>query len=320
MNKSFLRGIFTALAFVTALAITGCSDESNTGSNQESRVIEGSITFTYNGQPLTDASKWPNSMDTSAAFPGRIKVAFVPLDPATRQPRVGPISAIPGLGNVPGIQFSQLQNGVYTFTSEIGRDGNGTLIASLPKDIYGVYPTYVNPFFTGQASQQFLNSGVVADLREQTRVRITDQVEVKVAEALMQSGRSGTATLSGTVTSSTGTNNWPPAPVGPPTAWANGTEFLAIMGSREVAPPGPPAIFIILDRPASGNSITYTRNLPLGTYYDVKLYRFRVNSNMPGGFEMVSVMAQFSHPVTGQNRMTMDNTNRQGVWNVTIAP
>ncbi len=318
MNKSFLRGIFVALTFVTALAVAGCSED-NTGP-QERVVIEGSVTFTYNGQPITDASKWPNTMDTSAAFPGRMKIAFVPLDPATRQPRQGPVSAIPGLGNVPGIEFSALQNGVYTFTSEIGRDANGAILASLPKDIYGVYPTYVNPFYTGQASQQFLNNGIVADLRNQTRATITDQVEIRVAEALMQSGRSGTATLSGTVTSSTGTANWPAAPVGPPNAWAQGSEFLAIMGNRVGAPPGPPAIFIILDKPASGNSTTFVRNLPLGTYTDVKIYRFRVNSAVPGGFETVSVLAEFRHPVTQQNSMTMDNNNRQGVWNVTIAP
>ncbi|MFN3344024.1 MAG: hypothetical protein ACK4XY_05735 [Chloroherpetonaceae bacterium] len=319
MNKSHLRGLFFALAFVSALSIAGCSEDSNTGP-QERVVIEGSVTFTYNGQPVTDAANWPNTMDTSAAFPGRMKIAFVPLDPATRQPRQGPVSGIPGLGNTPGISFSELQNGRYTFTSEIGRDGNGTVIASLPKDIYGVYPTYVNPFYTGQASQQFLTAGVVADLRNQTRATVQDQVEIKVAEALMQSGRAGTATLSGTVTSTTGTANWPNAPVGPPQAWANGSEFLAIMGERQGAPPGPPAIFIILDKPASGNSVTYARNLPLGTYQNVKIYRFRVNSAVPGGFETVSVLAEFRHPVTQQNSMTMDNTNRQGVWNATIAP
>jgi hypothetical protein len=319
MNKSFLRGLFVALMFVTVLSVAGCSDDKNTGP-QEKNVIEGTITFTYNGQPLTNAAQWPNTMDTSAAFPGRIKIAFVPLDPATLQPRVGPVSGIPGLGNAPGIEFSALQNGVYTFTSEIGRDGNGAVIASLPKDIYGVYPTYVNPFYTGQASQQFLTGGKVADLRNSTRATVSDQVEVKVAEALMQSGRAGTATLSGTVTSTTGTTNWPDAPVGPPQSWANGTEFLAIMGEREGAPPGPPAIFIILGKPASGNSVTYARNLPLGTYRNVKIYRFRVNTNVPGGFEILATLAEFRHPVTQQNSMTMDNTNRQGVWNATIAP
>lgn len=319
MNKSFLRGIFLSLAFVTALSVVGCSNDENTAP-QENAVIEGSITFTYNGQPITDAANWPNSMDTSVPFPGKMKVAFVPLDPATLQPRVGPISGIPGLGNTPGIQFSELRNGIYTFTSEISRDANGTVIASLPKDVYGVYPTYVNPFFTGQASQQFLNSGKVADLRNAMRVTVTDQVEVKVAETLMQAGRTGTATLSGTVTSSTGTANWPAAPVGPPQAWAQGSEFIAMMGDREGAPPGPPAIFIILGKPASGNSVTYTRNLPLGTYTNIKIYRFRVNSAAPGGFETVAVLAEFRHPVTQQNRMTMDNTNRQGVWDATIAP
>lgn len=319
MNKSFLRGIFLSLAFVTALSVVGCSNDENTAP-QENAVIEGSITFTYNGQPITDAANWPNSMDTSVPFPGKMKVAFVPLDPATLQPRLGPISGIPGLGNTPGIQFSELRNGIYTFTSEISRDANGSVIASLPKDVYGVYPTYVNPFFTGQAAQQFLNSGKVADLRNAMRVTVTDQVEVKVAETLMQAGRTGTATLSGTVTSSTGTANWPAAPVGPPQAWAQGSEFIAIMGDREGAPPGPPAIFIILGKPASGNSVTYTRNLPLGTYTNIKIYRFRVNSAAPGGFETVAVLAEFRHPVTQQNRMTMDNTNRQGVWDATIAP
>jgi hypothetical protein len=319
MNKSFLRGLFVALMFVTVLSVAGCSDDKNTGP-QEKNVIEGTITFTYNGQPLTNAAQWPNTMDTSAAFPGRIKIAFVPLDPATLQPRVGPVSGIPGLGNAPGIEFSALQNGVYTFTSEIGRDGNGAVIASLPKDIYGVYPTYVNPFYTGQASQQFLTGGKVADLRNNTRATVSDQVEVKVAKALMQSGREGTATLSGTVTSTTGTTNWPDAPVGQPQSWANGTEFLAIMGEREGALPGPPAIFIILGKPASGNSVTYARNLPLGTYRNVKIYRFRVNTNVPGGFEILATLAEFRHPVTQQNSMTMDNANRQGVWNATIAP
>lgn len=319
MNKSFLRGIFLSLAFVTALSVVGCSNDENTAP-QENAVIEGSITFTYNGQPITDAANWPNSMDTSVPFPGKMKVAFVPLDPATLQPRLGPISGIPGLGNTPGIQFSELRNGIYTFTSEISRDANGTVIASLPKDVYGVYPTYVNPFFTGQASQQFLNNGKVADLRNAMRVTVTDQVEVTVAENLMQAGRTGTATLSGTVTSSTGTDNWPAAPVGPPQAWAQGSEFIAMMGDREGAPPGPPAIFIILGKPASGNSVTYTRNLPLGTYTNIKIYRFRVNSAAPGGFETVAVLAEFRHPVTQQNRMTMDNTNRQGVWDATIAP
>jgi hypothetical protein len=214
MNKSFLRGLFVALMFVTVLSVAGCSDDKNTGP-QEKNVIEGTITFTYNGQPLTNAAQWPNTMDTSAAFPGRIKIAFVPLDPATLRPRVGPVSAIPRLGNAPGIEFSALQNGVYTFTSEIGRDGNGAVIASLPKDIYGVYPTYVNPFYTGQAAQQFLPGEKVADLRNSTRATVTTQVEIKVAETLMQSGRAGTATLSGTVTSTTGTANWPAAPVGP---------------------------------------------------------------------------------------------------------
>ncbi len=318
MSKSLLRGMFVALACATALSFAGCSDN-NTGP-QEKNVIEGTITFTYNGQPITDAARWPNTMDTSAPFPGRIKIAFVPLNPATLQPRVGPVSGIPGLGNAPGIEFSELRNGVYTFTSEIGHDANGTVVASLPKDIYGVYPTYVNPFYTGQTSQQFLTAGKVADLRNSTRVTITDQVEIKVAEALMQSGRAGTATLSGTVTSSTGTTNWPDAPVGPPQAWANGTEFLAIMGERVGAPPGPPAIFIILPKPTSGNSVTYARNLPLGTYRNVKIYRFRVNTSVPGGFETLATLAEFRHPVTQQNEMTMDNTNRQGVWNVTIAP
>ncbi|MFQ3597948.1 MAG: hypothetical protein SNJ55_09425 [Chloroherpetonaceae bacterium] len=318
MNKSFLRGIFVALAFVTALAVAGCSEDNT--APQERVVIEGSVTFTYNGQPITDAAKWPNTMDTSAAFPGRMKIAFVPLNPSTLQPRVGPVSAIPGLGNVPGIEFSALQNGVYTFSSEVGRDGNGNVVASLPKDIYGVYPTYVNPFYTGQAAQQFLNNGIVADLRNQTRATITDQVEMSVTEALMQSGRAGTATLSGTVTSSTGTANWPPAPVGPPQAWAQGSEFIAIMGNREGAPPGPPAIFIVLNKPASGNATTFVRNLPLGTYTNVKIYRFKVNSSAPGGFETLSVLAEFRHPVTQQNSMTMDQTNRQGVWNPTIAP
>lgn len=321
MNKPFLRGLYLALAFATALAVAGCSDQASDGTSpQENVAIEGAITFTYNGAPLTDASKWPNTMDTSAQFPGRIKIAFVPLDPTTLQPRLGPVSGIPGLGNAPGIPFSALQNGVYNFTSEVGRDGNGTLVASLPRDIYGVYPTYVNPFYTGQASQQFLNSGKVADLRNQTRVRITDQAEIRIAEALMEAGRQGMATLSGTVTSSTGTTNWPNAPVGPPQSWAAGTEFLAIMGYREGAPPGVPAIFILLDKPASGNSTTYTRNLPLGTYYDVKLYRFRVNPSAPGGFETLATLAEFRHPQTQQNRMTMDNANRQGVWSPTIAP
>lgn len=319
MNKSFLRGIFLSLAFVTALSVAGCSNDENTAP-QENAVIEGSVTFTYNGQPITDAAKWPNSSDTSVAFPGRMKVAFVPLDPATLQPRQGPVSAIPGLGNVPGIEFSALQNGTYAFTSEIGRDGNGTIVASLPKDIYGVYPTYVNPFYTGQASQQFLNTGKVADLRNTTRATVTDQVEMNVAEALMQSGRAGTATLSGTVTSSSGTANWPAAPVGPPQAWAQGSEFIAIMGSRAGAPPGPPAIFITLGKPASGSSVSFVRNLPLGTYTDVKVYRFRVSATAPGGFETVAVLAEFRHPVTQQNSMTMDNSNRQGVWNTTITP
>jgi hypothetical protein len=45
-----------------------------------------------------------------------------------------------------------------------------------------------------------------------------------------------------------------------------------------------------------------------------------VNTNVPGGFEILATLAEFRHPVTQQNSMTMDNANRQGVWNATIAP
>jgi hypothetical protein len=320
MNKSFLKGLFVALAFVTALSVAGCSDNANVAS-EEKAVIEGAVTFTYNDQPIADAAKWPTSTDTSAAFPGRIKVAFVPLDPATLQPRVGPVSGLPGLGNSPGIQFSELNNGVYSFSSEQARDGNGNLV-TLPKDIYGVYPTYVNAFYEGQAAQQFIINGqaAVADLRNQNRATVACNATINLAETLMQAGRSGTATLSGTVTATNGIANWPVAPVGPPQAWAAGTEYIAVFGTKVGAPPGPPGIFIILGKPASGNSVSFVKNLPLGTYTGVKIQRYKVNPAAPGGFETLATLAEFRHPITNENSMTMDNANRQGVWNVSIAP
>lgn len=310
------RHLALILIALATLNFVGCSNNSGPAASEDN-VITGTITFNYNGAPLTDASKWPQSTNTNDPFPGRIKIAFVPLDPTTRAPRSGPIAAIPGLGDVAGIPFSALRNGVYEFSSTNARDVNNNLVASLPKDIYGVYVTYVNPFFTGQASQQFLNTGVVADLRTTNNIRVTDAVEMRVAETLMQSGRAGTATLSGTVTATGNINNWPPAPVGPPQNWANGTEFIALFGLRDGAQG--PGFFQVLGRPASGNSVTYALNIPMGTYRNVVIARYRVNSAVPGGFETVATLAEFRNPQHGRNEMTMDAGNRQAVWNVTIS-
>lgn len=301
---------------VVAINLAGCSNNSGPAASEDN-VISGTITFTYNGAPLTDASKWPQSTNTNDPFPGRMKIAFVPLDPTTRAPRSGPVAAIPGLGDVAGIPFSALRNGVYEFSSTNARDVNNNLIGSLPKDIYGVYVAYVNPFFTGQAAQQFLNTGVVADLRSAASLRVTDAVEMRVAENLMQAGRAGTATLSGTVTATGNIANWPVAPAGPPPTWANGTEFIALFGLRDGAQG--PGFFQILGRPASGNSVTYALNIPLGTYRNVIIARYRVNSAVPGGFETVGTLAEFRNPQHGRNEMTMDAGNRQAVWNVSIA-
>ncbi len=35
MNKSFLRGLFVALMFVTVLSVAGCSDDKNTGPQEK---------------------------------------------------------------------------------------------------------------------------------------------------------------------------------------------------------------------------------------------------------------------------------------------
>ncbi|MCS7013869.1 MAG: hypothetical protein RMI34_02880 [Chloroherpetonaceae bacterium] len=315
-SKRLIQHLAVVFFAIVALNLAGCSSGSGPATSEEN-VITGTVTFTYNGAPLTDASKWPQSTNINDPFPGRIKIAFVPLDPTTRAPRSGPIAAIPGLGDIPGIPFSALRNGVYEFSSATARDANNNIIGSLPKDIYGVYVTYVNPFFTGQASQQFLNTGVVADLRSTSSVRITDAVEMRVAETLMQSGRTGTATLSGTVTATGNLNNWPPAPVGPPTAWTAGTEFIALFGLRDGAQG--PGFFQVLGRPASGNSVTYAINIPMGTYRNVVIARYRVNPAAPGGFETVATLAEFRHPQHGRNEMTMDAGNRQAVWNVTIS-
>ncbi len=309
--------VLVALTLV-AVGIAGCNNNSGPVT-PEQNVITGTVSFSYNGASLTDATKWPQSSDTASQFPGTMKVAFVPLDPTTRAPRQGPVAAIPGLGAVAGIPFSALRNGVYEFSSTNARDNNNNLVSSLPKDIYGVYVTYVNPFFTGQASQQFLNSGVVADLRSTSSVSITDRVEMRVAETLMQSGRAGSATLSGTVTATGDVANWPAAPVGPPTTWAQGAEFIAILGFRDGTPPGVPGMFLVLPRPTSGNSTTFATTMPLGTYRNITIARYRVDSAAPGGFRTIATLAQFSNPQTQQNAMTMDAGNRQAVWNVNIA-
>jgi len=323
MNSKYFSALrrrlqyFTLVALAAALLnVFGCSSNSGPAASEEN-VITGTVTFTYNGAPLTDPAKWPNSTNTNDPFPGSMKIAFVPLDPTTRAPRQGPIAAIPGLGAVAGIPFSRLNNGVLQFSSTEARDVNNNIVASLPKDIYGVYVTYVNPFFTGQASQQFLNSGVVADLRSTSSVRVTDAAEMRVAETLMQAGRAGTATLSGTITANGNINNWPAAPVGPPTAWANGTEFIALFGMRDGAMG--PGFFQVIGKPASGNTATYAMNIPMGTYRNIVLARYRVNSAAPGGFETVATLAGFRHPQHGRNEMTMDAGNRQAVWNITIS-
>jgi hypothetical protein len=323
MNSKYFSALrrliqhLTLIAFAAALLnVFGCSNNSGPAASEEN-VITGTVTFKYNGAPLTDPAKWPNSTNTNDPFPGSMKIAFVPLDPTTRAPRQGPIAAIPGLGAVAGIPFSRLNNGVLQFSSTEARDVNNNTVASLPKDIYGVYVTYINPFFTGQASQQFLNSGVVADLRSTPSVRITDAIEMRVAETLMQSGRAGTATLSGTITANGNINNWPAAPVGPPTAWANGTEFIALFGLRDGAMG--PGFFQVIGKPASGNTATYAMNIPLGTYRNIVLARYRVNPAAPGGFETVATLAEFRHPQHGRNEMTMDSGNRQAVWNITIS-
>jgi len=314
----FMRSLFVAFVALSAMYFSACGNNSSPVT-PEQNVITGTISFSYNGASLTDATKWPQNSDTASQFPGTMKVAFVPLDPTTLAPRQGPVAAIPGLGAVAGIPFSALRNGVYEFSSINARDNNNNPVSSLPRDIYGVYVTYVNPFFTGQASQQFLNSGVVADLRSASSVSITDRVEMRVAETLMQSGRAGSATLSGTVTATGNVANWPAAPVGPPTAWAQGAEFIAILGFRDGTPPGVPGMFLVLPRPASGNSTTFATTMPLGTYRNITIARYKVDSAAPGGFRTIATLAQFSNPQTQQNAMTMDAGNRQAVWNVSIA-
>ncbi len=318
-NMNFIQSIL----IVTAILIwAGCG--SNVPSNTESNVISGTVTFNYNGTPISDASKWPNTTDTSRLVTGRIKIAFVPIDPVSLQARVNPTAAIPGLGEIGGIEFSALRNGRLEFSSAQSRDGSNNIVGSLPKDIYGVFVTYVNPFFTGQSAQQFLNTpantpSAIADLRSNSSVTVTDVVEMKVIETLMIAGRAGTASLSGTVTASTNAANWPAAPVGPPNAWAQGAEFIAILGFRDGTPPGVPGVFLVLPKPATGNATTFATNIPLGTYRNITIARYKVDSSAPGGFRTLTTLAQFSNPQTQQNVMTMDAGNRQAVWNVSIA-
>ncbi|MCS7211953.1 MAG: hypothetical protein NZ844_10045, partial [Chloroherpetonaceae bacterium] len=100
-SKRLIQHLAVVFFAIVALNLAGCSSGSGPATSEEN-VITGTVTFTYNGAPLTDASKWPQSTNINDPFPGRIKIAFVPLDPTTRAPRSGPIAAIPGLGDIPG--------------------------------------------------------------------------------------------------------------------------------------------------------------------------------------------------------------------------
>jgi hypothetical protein len=319
LNYSY-RLLASAVLVIFMSILASCSDDSSGPQNGGS--VEGSITFTDNGASLTDSTQWPSSPDTSRAFPGRLKVAFVPLDRATRAPRIGPVAAVPGLGAFGGIPFGALQNGVFSFNSGQARDANNNLIGSLPADLYGVYVAYVNPFLDGQAAQQFVAPAVVVEVTNGGVITgVTGTVRVDSARKLMIEGRDN-GVFSGTITSTTPAANWPAVPAGSAAAYPQGTEFIAVNGSRIGAPPGPPAIFRPLSPPVSGSSATtFSLTIPKGTYRRVTINKFRRDSASPGGFATLSTLATYVNSTNNQDStFTLSRTARNVIWNASIAP
>jgi hypothetical protein len=284
-----------ALLFViVGLGLTGCKkDEAPppTGTPTGSPSLTGQITFTYNGQPMT-AAQWPFSNDPTLAFPsGYVRIALTECDASGR-------ATVPKgvIGSGTGIAFAELVNGAYTFKFE----GDGVVEAG---KYYLINPTYVNirgrrggpggdvQIGIGNYGAQTVHgygSGILATATGNTNLTIVS--DLKIGEfsynATANSARDSSVTFMGSVTVDNAAL-WPsgnPFTPGLTPAQVQQQEYLALTAYKGTNTPGPgvpPDVFVLIQKPASGNVGVFNANRGMaglykdGDYHDISIDLFR---------------------------------------------
>lgn len=260
MNNSFFsRNLLYAVMISAAVLVNGCKSDSGPGETATNAEVRGTLTFSYTSKtnpfPAGDSTNYPSDTSRSAAFPGRIKIAFNPAN-ASGTPTAGPVIAIPGLGDAPGIAYSATANGVYNYSTTT------TAVPKLENGTYRVGVAYVNPYLTGQAAQQELAFGV-ANVSGST-VTVNVNADMKVAYDSMLAARNrvnSSGIISGSVTASN-PDKWPIG-TGAPT---DTNSYLAITAFTTSPPSGGPLLFKVIPKPTSGSTATFSDTRAFGTF------------------------------------------------------
>jgi hypothetical protein len=251
MNTHFYkRGIsrlFMALVVaVFAINLTAC-DEDNGGSSNQG-TVSGTLTFKWHDVTMShDSMKvhFPHGTPDTSDFPGFIRLGIAKSND-DGVALGGPVQGHPGLGNGVGYDFSQLSNGILTYT-----------ISNVDNGKYIMLPTYENPFVSGFGKHQLLGhygdsayagygQPIVVSGNDVTGIDI--DVNVTAAWDSLQSAQTAqTSTLSGTITI-TNIGNWPTTPTS-----------LIIRGYKDSSSVGGmPELYTPLTKPDSGNEVSYS--------------------------------------------------------------
>ncbi|MDX2129952.1 MAG: hypothetical protein SFU91_13045 [Chloroherpetonaceae bacterium] len=302
--------LLTLVGFL--LISTGCKD--NGGAPTDPTVITGTITFTYKGAAF-DPAKWPNSSDSSLAFPsGYVRIAVNPSNEA------GAAIAAPAKifgGNSTGIQISELSNGVYTYRLETPD--------ILENSYYLILPTYVNPAGTrggpggdiqvalGYNGAQTIN-GLGTPVKAVPGITVANlTVDLAMGEyAYNASKAKSQMTILGTVK------------VDQLEKWPTGGKYLAVVGYKSGVTPGPgiqPDLFVKITKPVASTVAPFSKNSGFNGLGFVP-YQFGTYDNISVGiYNSDNTLSSTLSSMTTASGATSVTTNAQNymmIWHPQI--